>query len=76
MINALLSQNFDVKIYALFSQIFGDWKTDKISSKSNLWIMFKIFPHDRFQKTVFLNNEQGDNASPEPYETERNYYKR
>ena len=28
MIYALLSRNFDVRIYALFPQIFGNWKVD------------------------------------------------
>ena len=28
MIYALLSQNFDVRIYALFPQIFGNWIVD------------------------------------------------
>ena len=50
MIYALLSRNFAVRIYALFPQIFGDWKVESADfftfrmygSAQDLWILYHL----------------------------------
>ena len=62
MIYALLSQDFDVEIHALFPQIFRDWKADS----ANLFafrmygcLQFSLFHNHTIDTRVFLKAKEG-----------------
>ena len=57
MIYALLSRNFDVRIYALFPQIFENWKVDSAD-----FFTFRMYALDAVLILLGLKSWQADSG--------------